>query len=73
MEPWGRPASILVQGEACPFRTALCFLKQTQSVILFKIVSDIAFCFNLNIRPLRQTLSNDVDVSKNTALTSRLS
>ena len=48
MEPWGRPASILAQGEACPFKMALCFLEQTESVIIFKIVSDIAFCFNLN-------------------------
>ena len=73
MEPWGTPASVLAQGEACPFKTTLCFLKQTESVIIFKIVSDTAFCFNFNIRPLCQTLTNALDISENTALTSRLS
>ena len=73
MEPWDTPASILIQGEACPFKTTLCFLKQRKSVMIFKILSDIRFCFNLDIRPLCQTLSNALDISKNTALTSRLS
>ena len=73
MEPWGTPASILAQGEACPFKTTLCFLKLRKLVIIFKILSDIPFSFNLNIRPLCQTLSNALDISKNTTLTSRLS
>ena len=73
MEPQGTPTSMLVQGEAYPFKTTRCFLKPTKSVIIFKISSDIVFCSNLNVRPLCQTLSNALDVSKNTALTSRLS
>ena len=58
METWGTPASMLAQGEACPFKTIRCFLKPRKSVIIFKILSDIPFFFNLNIKPLRQTLSN---------------
>ena len=73
MEPWGTPASMLVQGEACPFKTTRCFLKLRKSVIIFKILSDIPFCFNLNIRQLCQTVSNALDISKNTALNSKLS
>ena len=56
-----------------PFKTTLCFLKLTESVKTFKIVPDIAFCFNLNIRLFCQTLSNTLDTSKTTALNSRLS
>ena len=73
MEPWGTPASILTQREAYPFKTTRCFLKLRKSVTIFKLLSDIPFYFNLNIRPLCQTLSNALDISKNTALTSRLS
>ena len=73
MEPWGTPASMLVQGEACPFKTTRYFLKLRKSVIIFKILSDIPFCFNLNIGPLYQTLSNALDISKSKALTSTLS
>ena len=36
-------------------------------------VADIPFCLNLNVRTLCQTLSNALDIPKNTALTSRLS
>ena len=73
MEPWGTPASMLVQGEACLFKTTRCFLKLRKSVIIFKVLSDIKFYINLIIRPLYQTLSNALDISKNTALISRLS
>ena len=73
MEPLDKPASMLVQEEACPFKTTCCFLKLRKSVIIFKILSDIPFCFNLNIRPLCQNLSNVLDISKNTALTLSLS
>ena len=69
MDPWGTPASMLTQGEGCQFKMPRCFLKLRKSVIIFKILSDIPFCFNLNVKPLYQTLSN----AKNTALTSRLS
>ena len=48
METWGAPALMLAQGEACPFKKALCFLKLRKSVVIFKILSDIPFCFNLN-------------------------
>ena len=72
MEPRGTPASILTQGEAYPFKTTGCFLKLRKSVIIFKILSDISFCFNWNIRSLCQILSNALDISKNTALTQRL-
>ena len=64
MEPWGTPGSILTQGEACPFKITCCFLKLRKSVIIFKILSDIPFCFNLNMRPSCQTLSNALDISK---------
>ena len=73
IEPWSTPVSMLAKGEACPFKMTHCFLKLRKSVIIFKILSDIPFCFHLNIRPLCQTLSNALDISKNTALTSRLS
>ena len=72
MEPWGTPALMLAQGEAWPFKTTHCFLKLRKSVIILKFLSDIPFCFNLNIRPLCQTLSNTLYISNNTALTSRL-
>ena len=73
MEHWGIPGSILTQSEADPFKTTSCFLKLRKSVTIFKILSDIPFCFNLNIRPFCQTLLNALDISKNAALTSRLS
>ena len=73
MESWSTPAPMLDQGETCPFKKTRCFLKVRKSVIIFKILSDMPFCFNLNIRPLCQTLSNALDISKNIALTSRLS
>ena len=69
MEPWDTPASILIQGESCPFKTTPCFLKLRKSAIIFKNLSDIPFCFNLNIRSFFQTLSNALDISKNEALT----
>ena len=65
IEPWSTPVSMLAKGEAYPFKITHCFLKLRKSVIIFKIWSDIPFCFHLNKRPLCQTLSN-------TALTSRL-
>ena len=33
MEPWGTPASILTQGDACRFKTTRCFLNLKKSVI----------------------------------------
>ena len=69
MELWGTPASMLTQGKACPFKRTFSETKEIE----IKILSGIPFCFNLNIRPLCQTLSNALDISKNTALTSRLS
>ena len=72
MEPWGTSASVLAQGQACPFETARCFLKLKKSVVIFKIFSDIPFCFSLNMSHLFQPLPNTLDISKNTALTSRL-
>ena len=62
MEPWGTPASMLVQGEAYPFKTTRSFLKQRKSVIIFKILCDILSYFNLNVRPLYQTLSNALGI-----------
>ena len=73
MEPRDTPASMLAQREACPFKTARCFLKLRKSVIIFKSLSDKPFCSYLNIRPLCQSLLNALDISKNAALTSRLS
>ena len=73
MEPWGTPTSMLAQGKACKFRMTRCFLNLRKSVPMFKILSDTPFCFNLNIRPSCQTLSNALVISKNTALTSKLS
>ena len=70
MEPWDTPTSILTQGEAFPFKTTHCFLKLKKSAIIFKIFPDITFFFNSNIRPLCQTLSDALDISKYTALTS---
>ena len=70
MEPWGTLASMLAQGETRPFKATRYFLKLRKSL---KTLSDIPFCFNLNIRPLCLNLSNALDISKNTALTSRLS
>ena len=73
MGPLGTPASILTQGEAYPFKTTRYLLELRKSVIIFKVLSDIPFCVNLNIRLLCQTLLNALDISKNTALTFRLS
>ena len=73
MDPWGTSASMLVQEEACPFKTIRCFQKLKKSVIVFKILPDAPFWFNLNISPLCQTLLNALDIYKNTALTSGLS
>ena len=70
---WGTPASILAQGEDCPFKTTCYFLKLRKSVIIFKPLSYVPFCFNLSIRSLCQTLWNALDKSKNTALTLRVS
>ena len=63
----------LTQGEARPFKTTLCFLKLKKSVIIFKILSDTPFCFNLSTRTLCQTLSYALDISTNTNLASSLS
>ena len=71
MEPWDTPASMLTQGEVFLLKTNRCFLKLRKSMTIFKILSDIPFCFDLNIRPLCQTLSNALAKSKNIALTSR--
>ena len=46
--PWG----------GLPFKTTRCFLKLKKPVTIFKILSDIPFCFNLNIRPLCQKLGS---------------
>ena len=62
MQPRGTPASILTLEETCPFKTTRFFLKLRKSGIIFKILSDIPLCFNLDIRALCQTLSNALDI-----------
>ena len=53
--------------------TTRCFLKLRKSLIVFKMLPDIPFCLSSCIRPLCHTLSNALDKSKKTALTSWLS
>ena len=63
--------SILVHEENCPFKATLCFLGFKKSVIVSNRLPEIPFCFNLYVRPLGHTLSNALDMSKNTPRTSR--
>ena len=42
-------------------------------MLIFKILPDMLFCFNLYVRYLWYTLLNTVDISANIALTTRLS
>ena len=63
-EPCGTPDPILEYCELKLLRTTRCFL-------LLNNRPDIPFCSSLNIKPLCHTLSKALDMSRNTALTSR--
>ena len=56
--------------EYVKFSTTRCFLFDKKSIIKFKSFPDIPFCFNLYIKPLCHTLSNALEVSRKTPLTS---
>ena len=73
MEPWSTPASILAHWETWPFKTTRCFLKFRKSITVFKKLPNMPFYLSLYIRLLCHTLSNALYMSKQTALTSRLS
>ena len=55
-----------------PFNTSLCFLHLKKNFI--KVISspNIRFCCNLKSKPLCQTLSNALDISRQTPLISWL-
>ena len=67
IEPWGTPASILVQEEYFLFSTTGSFLFDKKSIIKFGSFPDIPFCFNFYIRPLGH---NALEISRKTLLTS---
>ena len=70
MEPWRTPALILVHEKDCPFNTTLCFLYVKKCFKTLNKLPDIPFSYNLNIRPLCQTLSKVFEISRKTPLTS---
>ena len=61
---------MLVHEEYSPFGRTRCFLFDKKSVIKFRSFSDIPFCLNLYKRPLCHTLSNALEISRKTPLTS---
>ena len=56
--------------ECWPFNTTLCFLQLKKSFIRVISSPDIPFCCNLKSKPSCQTLSNALDISRKTRLTS---
>ena len=70
IEPWGTPASILVHEEYFPFSATCFFLFDKKLVIKFRSFPDIPFYYNLYVRPLCHTLSNALEISRKTHLTS---
>ena len=71
IEPCGTPELTLVHVETCPFKTTLfsLFLKKLHDK--FKSLPDEPFCFNLKIIPSCHTVSNALEISKKTLLTSK--
>ena len=66
IEPWGTPAIILAQEEACPFNNTLCYrLSKIPSKISHRL-PDTLFCSNLNMTPPCQTLSKSFQISRKT-------
>ena len=66
MEPGATPVLTSAQEEACPLSTMLYFLFLKQLDNKFKSLSDMPFCFSLNIMPPCHTLSNALDMSRKT-------
>ena len=69
IDPCGTPARTSLQDKCWPFRTTLCFRDFKKLVKIFKR-GPIPFYSNLWMRPLRLTLSNAFEISKNTLPTS---
>ena len=69
----GTPALTPVHEEICPFRITLCFLSFKESDNTLSRLPEIPFCFSSEIKPLCQTLSNAIEISRKTPLTSNLS
>ena len=69
----GTPALTPVHEETCPFRITLCFLSFKESDNTLSRLPEIPFCFSSKIKPSCQTLSNAIEISRKTRLTSNLS
>ena len=70
IEACGTPASVLVHEEYFPVSTTRCFMFDEKSIIKFRSFLHIPFCFNLYVRPLCHNLSNTLEISSKTPLTS---
>ena len=70
IDPCGKSYSILDHEDNWQFNTTLSFPNFTISVRVLKRLPEMLFSFNLKIRSLCHTLSQSLDISKNTDQTS---
>ena len=69
IEPCGTPALILAQEETCPLITTLCFVLPKKISRILNKSPELKFCSSLKRIPSCQTLSNALEMSKKTLLT----
>ena len=67
----GTPALTSLQDECWPFKTTCCFLDFKKSFKNSSNLPEMPFFWSLTIRPSCHTLSNALDISKNTLRTSK--
>ena len=71
MDPCGTPALIFFQFEVCPFNTTLWCLSDKKLSISLNKSPFITLLLSLYISPSCHTLSNTLEISRNTPRASR--